>query len=84
MIKDHSNRGLQNLYFVQWNLADESYFRQFETKDFLKVINKIENEMKEKVESIEIFKTGEILLNFDYMTFWVTTKMEKLIDCEVL
>lgn len=74
-----------NLYFCQWRIAGDEYHKQFETTDLKQVIKKIEQDFYgSKVESIFTYETGAIELYFDFVSVFITTGMEKLIDCEVL
>ncbi len=75
---------MNKLYMCQWSIADENYHQQYETEDLLKVFNKLELEFKMKIESVKMFKTGVILVVFDYLVVYIGTDMDKLIDCEVL
>jgi hypothetical protein len=72
-----------DLYFCQWTICGDEYFKQFKTENLLKVISELENEFNGLL-NIETYKTGCIRLDFEYVSVYVTTGMEKLIDCEVL
>ena len=75
---------MKKLFFVQWNDCDERLHQQYETDDLLKLFKKLESEFKMPIESINYLKSGVIQLNFDYLSVFMSTEMEKLIDCEVL
>lgn len=75
---------IENLFFVQWRAGDDDNFLQFETYSLTKVVSTLEDRFKDKCLDIQVLNTGIIVLYFDYINFYVSTKMEKLIDCETL
>lgn len=75
---------MKKLFFVQWKELDESNHLQFETDDLLKVFKRLEREFELPIEEIFLHESGIIQLNFEYLTTYISTDMEKLIDCEEL
>jgi adenosylcobinamide amidohydrolase len=74
---------LNTLYFVQWREMDEEYSHQYETNDILKVLRKIGIDNKQNLLSLGSCEKSHVLVAvFEYITFFISTDMEKLIDCE--
>jgi hypothetical protein len=73
---------IKKLFFVQWWELDNEYSHQYETDDLLKVLRKIGNDTKQILDSVSVYESGVIRANFEYITYFISTDMGKLIDCE--
>ena len=73
---------IKKLFFVQWRELDNEYSHQYETDDLLKVLRKIGIDTKQTLNSISVYESGVIRANFEYINYFISTSMEKLIDCE--
>lgn len=68
----------------QWRFHEDEHFIQYETDDFFKVMKELEKKFNLKIDSIATYSSGVIRLDLDYVSVYVSSEMEKLIDCEVL
>lgn len=75
---------LKTIYSVQWAVGSNQRRLQFETNNLCKVIKHLGLLYKEKLLSIATTESRDLALVFEYTTFFVTTEIEKLIDCEKL
>jgi hypothetical protein len=70
------------LYFVQWREMDDEYSHQYETEDLLKVLRTLGTNTKQTIISLSVYHSGVIRAEFEYITYFISTSMDKLIDCE--
>jgi hypothetical protein len=70
------------LYFVQWREMDDEYSHQYETEDLLKVLRTLGTNNKQTLISLSVYHSGVIRAEFEYITYFISTSMDKLIDCE--
>ncbi len=79
------NAVFKKLFFVQWSHLEDQNHLQFQTDNLLMVINELEKRFNFKNQIIHQFESGVLLIgDNDYNYFYISTGMEKLIDCQVL
>lgn len=73
---------INTLYLFQWREFDNDYCHQYECNNLLTILNQISNNTKQKLISISTYDSGVILAEFEYINYFISTEMERLIDCE--